>query len=354
MTDLALDDHDVRDALARLAAEAAAPRGVDTADAVIALSRRQRRARATWAGVAVLLAVLAGVVPAVLPDAGPVPGQAAEGPPVQAAPVLPDLPTRGSLAGDAAFVAGVAALEWSAPLGADGAALNPPAGSRQVLFAGDLPGGRRWALVVGADQGQGVAAWFGGPAGATPAELTVLAPPERFTEDAVVSLLDTTGPVPVLAVVGEPGDRARYSPGTVRLPDRSIGHVWTDLTGSEGALVAAVAAPPVAGAETVEIVRGGSFPTVLRGITLTYESSRYAAWELGEAVFTDPAVREALAACLAPQGITVEVYGDGGVSVTPADGIASPGELSDAEVGARQAASDAAVAACVAQVGAGD
>ena len=270
MTDL---DHDVRDALQRLAAEAAGPRGVDTAHAAIALSRRQRRRRVAWAGGAVLLAVLAGAVPAVLPDAGPVPGRVVTDRTTQAASVLSDLPTRGSLAGNEGFVAGVAALEWSAPLGVDGAELTPPAETRQVLFAGDLPGGRRWALVVGSDEGQGVAAWFGGPAGATPAELTVLAPPERFTGAAIVSLLDTTGPVPVLVVVGEPGDRVRYSPGTVRFADGSIGHVWTDLNGSDGVLVAEVAAPSVAGSETIEIVRGGSFPTVLRGITLADASA---------------------------------------------------------------------------------
>ncbi len=349
-----LDDQDVRDALHRLAARVAPPRGADTADAAIALSRRQRRTRAAWAGGAVLLAVLAGAVPAVLPDAGPVPGRVATDPTPQAAPALSDLPTRGSLAGDEGFVAGVAALEWSAPLGVEGAVLVPPASTRQVQFAGDLPGGRRWALVVGADQGQGVAAWFGGPAGATPAELTVLAPPERYTRDSIAALLDTTGAVPVLVVVGEPGDRARYSPGTVRLPDGSVGHVWTDLTGSGGALVAEVAAPSVDGAETVEIVRGGSFPTELRPIRRIDESPTFPTWALEEDVVTDPAIREALAACLAPHGIAVQVFGDGGTSITPADGIASPGELSDEEIGAWQATSDAAVAACTAQVGAAD
>jgi RNA polymerase sigma-70 factor (sigma-E family) len=270
-----LDDQDVRDALHRLAARAAPPRGADTADAAIALSRRQRRTRAAWAGGAVLLAVLAGAVPAVLPDAGPVPGRVATDPDPtpQAAPALSDLPTRGSLAGDDGFVAGVAALEWSAPLGLNGAGLTPPAGTRQVLFAGDLPGGRRWALVVGSDEGQGVAAWFGGPAGAAPAELTALAPPERFTRGAIASLLDTTGPAPVLVVVAEPGDRVRWSPGTVRLPDGSTGHAWTDLTGSDGVLVAEVAAPSVAGSGTIELVRGGSFPTVLPGTTLTDASA---------------------------------------------------------------------------------
>ncbi len=348
------DHRDVRDALQRLAAQAAPPRGADTADAAVALSRRQRRTRATGAGGAVLLAVLAGAVPAVLPDAGPLPGRAAEDPPVRAALVLTDLPTRGSLAGDAEFVAGVAALEWSAPLGVEGAVLVPPASTRQVQFAGDLPGGRRWALVVGADQGLGVAAWFGGPAGATPAELTVLAPPERYTRDSIAALLDTTGAVPVLVVVGEPGDRARYSPGTVRLPDGSVGHVWTDLTGSGGALVAEVAAPSVDGAETIEIVRGGSFPTELRPIRRIDESPTFPTWALEEDVVADPAIREALAACLAPHGIAVQVLGDGGTSITPADGIASPGELSDEEIGAWQATSDAAVAACTAQVGAAD
>jgi hypothetical protein len=58
-------------------------------------------------------------------------------------PAAGDGPARGSLAGDAAFVEAVRQLSWSDP-GARAAA-PPPAGS-QVLFAGDVPGGR-WALV---------------------------------------------------------------------------------------------------------------------------------------------------------------------------------------------------------------
>ncbi len=350
MTDL---DHDVRDALQRLAAQAAPPRGADAADAAIALSRRQRRNRAAWAGGAVVLAVLAGAVPAVLPDAGPVPGQAATGRTQQAVSALLDLPTRGSLAGDEAFVAGVAALGWSAPLGVNGAELSPPAATRRVLFAGDLPGGRRWAFVVGEDEGQGVSAWFGGPAGATPGELTLLAPPERFGRPDTVSLLDTAGPTPVVVVLGGPGDRARYSPGTVRLDDGTVGRVWTDLTGADGVLVAEVAAPSYVGSEMVEIVRDGVFSTALRGVALTSGPSWTPPWTLGESVLTDTAVQEALAACLAPHGITVDVRGEG-VAIGYSGGLVpGSGGLSDAEIAAQQAAHDAAVADCVARTGAG-
>ncbi len=347
MTDL--DDHDVRDALARLATRAAPPRGVDTANAAIALSRRQRRTRAAWAGGAVVLAVLAGSVPAVLPDAGPVPGQTAEDRMQQAAPpALTDLPARGSLAGDEEFLAGVAAIEWSAPLGLNGAQLTPAASSRQVLFAGDLPGGRRWALVVGEDAGQGVSAWFGGPAGAAPADLTLLAPPERFSPDEPLALLDGTGAAPLLVVAGRPGDTARYSSGSIRFDDGSIDRLWTDLPGGDGVFVAEVDPPVYDGADVVDVAAPGR-TTLLRGVPRTDGSpSRPAlpvAWVQVSAT-TDPALRDRLTDCLPPEGSTVH-HGDGDVRYGYPD---QPGRRSDVELAQSQSGYDAVLTECLRRV----
>ncbi len=355
MTDL--DDHDVRDALAHLATRAAPPRGVDTADAAIALSRRQRRTRVAWAGGAVVLAVLAGAVPALLPDAGPVPGRTATESTQQAtqepAPALTDLPARGSLAGDGEFLAGVAAIEWSAPLGLNGAALTPTASSRQVLFAGDLPGGRRWALVVGEDAGQGVSAWFGGPAGAAPVDLALLAPPERFSADEPVALLDGTGAAPLLVVVARPGDSARWSSGSIRFDDGSIDRLWTDLPGGDGVFVAEVDPPAYDGADIVEVAATGR-SALLRGVPRTDGSpSRPAlpvAWVQVSAT-TDPALRDRLTACLLPEGFTVSTVAGGDVQYGYPD---QPGRRSDVELAQIQAGYDAVLTECLRRVTTGD
>ncbi|MGY1653692.1 hypothetical protein [Geodermatophilus sp. SYSU D01119] len=344
-----MTDLDVRDALHRLAAQAGPPRGQDTADAAIGLARRQRRVRAAWAGGALAVALLAGAVPAVLPDAGPAAGQAATDRTTQAAPGLFDVPTRGSLAGDEAFVAGVAALEWSAPVGLNGTELRPPADSRRVLFAGDLPGGRRWALVMGADGGQRVYAWFGGPAGAAPGELTLLAQPQRGSLAQPVVLLEATGEQALLVVIGLPGDSARYSPGTVRFDDVTVGRVWTDLRGDDGVLVTEVDRPVYVGAETVEVVRDGEVVTTARGVPRTETSGGAEQWAFAQPVderlYGDPAAQKRFVTCL-PEDFRVTFGPDGSTTFTypPIEG-----ERSDVELMGIYAGWDAILADCAAR-----
>ncbi|SNS78356.1 hypothetical protein SAMN04488107_3773 [Geodermatophilus saharensis] len=347
-------DLDVREALDRLAAEAGPPRGADAADAAVTLARRQRRTRAAWAAGALAVALLGAAAPAVLPDAGPVPGETAGGQHTQqAAPALPDLPTRGSLAGDEDFVAGVAAIDWSGPLGRDGAVLRPPESSRHVAFAGELPDGRRWALVTGEDEGQLLHAWFGGPAGAAPDELALIAPPERSGRGATVAVLDTTGAQPVLVVVTRPFDGARYSPGTVRLGDGSIGRVWTELPGDDGVLVAEVPAPVHPGSEVVDLLRDGS-RTSLRYVSRTAGTPVPVAWSIAStadpSLTADPAVEQRFVGCLLPQGFVVRFGADGALTVvypTPA------ARRSDVELVHARAGWDAVVDDCAARALAG-
>jgi hypothetical protein len=344
-----VSDLDVRDALHRLAAEAGPPRGRDTADAALGLARRQRRVRAGWAAGALAVALLGAAVPAVLPDAGPAAGQAATSGTPQATGTY-DVATRGSLAGDEAFVAGVAAIEWSAPVGLNGAEVRPPADSRRVLCAGDLPGGRRWALVMGADGGQRVVAWFGGPAGAAPGELTPLTPPQRGSLAQPVVLLDASGPTALLVVVGLPGDTARYSPGTVRFDDVTVGRLWTELPGADGVLVAEVDRPVYGGAEMVEVVRDGELLTTARGVPRTDASSVTEEWAfaqpMDERLLGDLAAQERFRACL-PEGFAI-TFGaaDGSMTFTYP---ALEGERSDVELLAVYAGWDATLADCSAR-----
>ena len=87
-------------------------------------------------------------------------------------PVLPvpdgglyDVPTRGSLADDRAWVAGVRALDWPP---ADGEV--PSTADRRVVFAGEVPGGRV-ALVLGRLARGTARLWLVGPEGAAPGEM---------------------------------------------------------------------------------------------------------------------------------------------------------------------------------------
>ncbi len=343
-------DDDVRDALDLLAVRAGPPGGEETAAAARALARRRRRTAACWGAAAVAVAVAVAVagaaVPALLPDVAPVAEQTVRT--EQAARTLYDAPPRGSLAADEDFLDGVAALDWSAPLGLDGAELAPPEDSRRVLFAGDLPGDRRWVLVAGEDEGQGLFAWFGGPAGAAPADLTPLSPPERFARRSTVSLLDTTGAVPLLVVVAPPEDRARYSPGTVRTDDGAVTRVWTELPVVDGVLVAEVDLPVYPGAEVVELARDGLRPTQLEFLPRTAGSTA-PDWPfvqpLDVRLGTDRAAQARFTACL-PDGFTARFPGDGAVDLTYP---VVDGRRSDVELAMVYADWDATLAGCSAR-----
>ncbi len=334
-------DADVRDALLRLAARAGPPRDVDTADAALALARRRLRTRAAAAAGVLVAALVVATAPGLVPDVA-VPEPPARGTPPAASPA--DLSPRGSLAGDEAFLAGVAALDWSTAPGDDG----PPPADRQVVFAGDLPGGRRWALVVASDRGQLLHTWFGGPAGAAPGELTLLAAPERTGRATTFALLDTTGAAPLLVVVTRPGDGARYSPGTVRLADGTLGRAWTELAETAGVLAAAVPAPVYPGSEVVELVRDGS-TTALRYLSRTDGSEAPEGWAFGhrvdDALAADPVLRERLAACLTPRGFAVRSGPDGVAYTYPS----ATEQLSDEELARLHAEWDAVVADCAAR-----
>jgi hypothetical protein len=205
-----------RDLQAR--ADAAPPALNDLAELTRARHRSMRRREFGVAG-AVLAAVLVFVgVPVVSstltadPDTGR--GQAA-GPSGSEGRLLPpdaglhELPTRGGLAEDEDWLADVAALSWSAdsPHRDPGMEFGgPDPDSRHVAYADDVPSGRV-ALVVGLSGRQVVHAWFVGPRGANPDEMTVAAFPGMYDTD-VVALVDGEpgADTLTLVVVAQPDD----------------------------------------------------------------------------------------------------------------------------------------------------
>jgi hypothetical protein len=131
---------------------------------------------------------------------------------------LYDGPPRGSLADDGAFVDGVRALPWSVT--GDPTGPEVPVADRQVVFAGDVPGGR-WALVVAArgsvvdpadlpgDVSTGPdlldAVWFIGPPDAGADQLSPAAYPGPLKAAWPTALLDQATGVLVVVVSREDG-----------------------------------------------------------------------------------------------------------------------------------------------------
>lgn len=251
------DEGTLRQRLHALAdATAPAPRA-DLAAVVEHRHRTRRRTQLRVGAAAVAVAAVAVAVPLAL-DGGPAEsvGPVADAP---AADALPDGaqdggPTWASLARDAAFVEGVRQLSWGDPW--DAAADLPPSGS-QVVFAGDVPGGR-WALVarpltvppplldddeLERELGTGsvALAWFAGPPGAAPDGMRLHGAPVVSEPGLPTALWDpATG---TLAVVSpSPAVAARVVDGT--------GTPLADFPLVDGSAVQS--APP--GTTTVEVL----------------------------------------------------------------------------------------------------
>ena len=208
---------------ARLTALADATAPSPRADLAAVVEHRHRaRRRAQFRGGAAAVAVAAVVVAVPLVADGEPAGSVAAV--AEEAPADADVlggPTRGSLAGDAEFVAAVRQLSWSDP---GGVAADPAPAASQVLFAGDVPGGR-WALVsrpltvppplmdddeLERQLGTGALAhaWFTGPPDADPEEMRLRGAPVVSEPGSPTALWDlATG---TLAVVSpSPASAAR-------------------------------------------------------------------------------------------------------------------------------------------------
>ena len=208
-------DDELRARLTALADATAPPPRADLAAVVEHRHRARRRTQLRLGAVGAVVVAAVAVGQVLVPD-GPSPEPAtavAEAPDVRDLPASADGPTHGSLADDAEFVEAVRQLSWSDP-GARAAA-PAPAGS-QVLFAGDVPGGR-WALVsrpltvppplVDDDElerrlgmGSVALAWFAGPPGAAPDELRLWSAPVITEPGLPAALWDpATGTLAVVA-----------------------------------------------------------------------------------------------------------------------------------------------------------
>jgi DNA-directed RNA polymerase specialized sigma24 family protein len=256
------DDAELRAELAALAEDGRSP--LDPAEAAAdaerqVLSRRRRRRPIAIAAAAAAIVLAVPVLTA----------QDAPAPPTPAVHDRPDpspsltevdltgLPTRGPLAGDREFLAGMQARPWEndALFGDYPVGIDTTEGSRSVLYAGDVAAGR-WALVVGRpvpvdpsdpiDEGIGPAfapdavlmAWFTGPPGAAPEDMRMSTFPYEVFPGMTPALLDPgTG---TLVVVGAPGDAVEISERVEINADGSDTRTWTPAAVDDGIAVASV------------------------------------------------------------------------------------------------------------------
>lgn len=184
--------------------------------------------------------------------------------------------TRGSLADDQTFLDGVRALDWTddAPVrAADGTLLyyqpDPPVEARDVVFAGEVPGGR-WALVTGRTSAVPanvpeevvpfddlVAAWFTGPPGAAPEQMVLAAGPNSLPAYRPIALTDPRSGV--LVVVGAPGDVVEVSQRPLIDADGGTEREWREVETEDGIAITRVSPFPrvTDGSTSYRVVRGG-------------------------------------------------------------------------------------------------
>jgi hypothetical protein len=296
-----MDTTELRHRLTRIAEGSAPPPQEAPAlvRAVVARHRAQRRQRIGMGAVVLAVAAVVGVVPAVL-TGGDVPASpSAPSAGVPGADVLSG-PTRGSLAGDAVFVEAVRQLSWTEADDPDAptATADPPLGTRHVVFAGDVPGGR-WALVAGQEvtgsQGSAVL-WFVGPEGAAADQLQPAQLSGGLLPGTPVALTDAgTG---TLVVVGAPGDAIEVSPRQEIAADGSVSRAWQPVDAPDGVAVTALSPAATGYDEAVRyrVRRGGA--EVVTSLPPGFRAGGYQpaapsiGWPRGSA---DPSVGAALA-----------------------------------------------------------
>jgi hypothetical protein len=256
------DDEELREELGLLADEDVREddHGDATAEAERTVAARRRH---RWpVAIAAAAAAVVVAVPALSgEDPAPAPAPAAESPESSDRPRLPEippavdlgnLPTRGSLAGDGEFLAGLVERPWEIDFpGSYPMDVTAAEDGRRVLYAGDVPAGR-WALVVGrpeavapVEEGIGsppfigeehLVAWFTGPPGAEPEEMELSTFPYGLMPGMFPALLDP--PSGTLVVVAAPGDAVEVSERVEVDADGSDSRTWTPVPAGDGVAIA--------------------------------------------------------------------------------------------------------------------
>lgn len=223
------------------------PPSAVSAAGMIRLDERRRRRR-TGALAAGLAAVLVGVA---VPVGLSLVGSAGNDTGVAAPPSIPDVasgdifggPTRGSLAADTVFVEAVRQRSWGGA--GDGVLPDPALDTKRVVYAGEVAG-QRWALVVagaeGGASGPLETAWFVGPLGAAPEQMTLSQFEQAASADLPAVLLDqATG---AFIVIAAPGDVIETSARPEVAADGTVSRNFVDTNSADGTAAVELGASP--------------------------------------------------------------------------------------------------------------
>ncbi|MGR6964675.1 hypothetical protein ACU610_09480 [Geodermatophilus sp. URMC 61] len=212
----------------------------------LARARRQRRVRTAGlaATAAATVAAAALVVPQLTTEPPDLQGTAQQAADV---PVLIQ-PTRGSLAGDAAFLEAARRADW-------GPLTPPPVEERRVVLATDTPDGRVVLLAGTVDEDvRGV--WLTGPVGAPPERLTRHVPQDLGPYRPASLLLGGPGPA-TLVLVTAPGDVVEVSPRLQVGPRGTVGRTYEPVPADDGLAVAEVPTTSGGSGTSVRVLRDG-------------------------------------------------------------------------------------------------
>jgi hypothetical protein len=243
---MALSDADLEGRLRdlRFRADELPPAPEDLAGTIRARHHRQRRTelRLAAAGLAVMLLFIGvPVITSALSSSGSGTADRSEPTAGGADRVLHEEPTRGSLATDDAWLAGLAARDLGPGDPAGGSSTGPVSEEdieqRTTAFAGDVPGARVALVVARLRDGDMIQAWFTGPTGARPTEMALTdlgsAPPRE-----PLALLDVPDPATgrgVLVVVAFPGDEVEVKTGQEVTASGEVRERWQPVPTEDGA-----------------------------------------------------------------------------------------------------------------------
>ncbi|SES81977.1 hypothetical protein [Geodermatophilus poikilotrophus] len=227
------------------------------AAATDALGRARRQRRVRTAGLAAAAAATVAVAALVVPQPGPEPRDAGGAPqPAADVPVLTE-PTRGTLAGDTAFVEAARRADW-------GPLTPPPVEERRVVLATDTPDGRVVLLAGTVDEDvRGV--WLTGPVGAPPEQLTRSVPQDLGPYRPASLLVGGPGPA-TLVVVTAPGDEVEVSPRLQVGPRGTVDRSYEPVPADGGLAVTGVRTTTAGAGTSVRVLRDGQ-PVYRAGVT---------------------------------------------------------------------------------------
>lgn len=245
-------ERQLREGLRAIADRGEAGSHTHGADPVLQGHRSWQRRRTRVIGVIGAVLVIVVAVPLGLNILGDGEGRDRSASPGEAPGIL-DVPTRGSLADDQAFLADFVA-EW---LPGEGASEETAPAYPHVVFAGDVDAGR-WVAVVDDVGGQLYVGWYTGSVGVSASELTRERSQELSDEREPLRRLADDDPTGTLLVVAAPGDQVQVSPRADVTMDGEVVRSYESVETVEGIAITRVSSGQNGTSASIRVLRDGA------------------------------------------------------------------------------------------------